>query len=585
MKKRVIILLIILCVLFVPKIKAASFDIYTVKSSMAKKDCPVRSGAGTDNNIILNGNDKVYVYANQTVDYLGSKEGYNNGKKTTWYAIKFDYAAREYTGYVVSACFNKKTYSYNDDSSFEESIKSFPDSYKPFLRRLHAIHPNWNFKPDFTNLDFYASISAESQKYQSAISYLYPSLFYRDKDNPNGIIVDGKSWYAPCFDAVAYYLDPRNFLTDKNIFMFESLIYNANQDALVNGILKGSFMDSTFTEDGYTKTYSNAFIEAAKESGVSSTHLASRALQEMGYKMSSAASGTVPGYEGYYNFYNIGAYSGENNYILGLQRAVKEGWNTRQKAITGGAKFISSNYVHNGKDTLYFQKFNVSSSRKTAPYTYEYMTNIMAPSSESVSIYNSYLNKGRLNDAFSFKIPVYNSMTKNAYKVSRTDTVGGNETDNGDNTENKSDDNKGETVVSVQEKIAKSGYKITSGYLTNIALGTDMSTLRDKLTNAGAVVASLNSAWNSKTSGAIATGDIIEIDSKERYSTVIYGDIDGDSNISVVDLLYIKKNILGDISLSGANKKAADINKDGRVDVVDLLLLKKYLLQEYSITQ
>lgn len=585
MKKRVIILLIILCVLFVPKIKAASFDIYTVKSSMAKKDCPVRSGAGTDNNIILNGNDKVYVYANQTVDYLGSKEGYNNGKKTTWYAIKFDYAAREYTGYVVSACFNKKTYSYNDDSSFEESVKSFPDSYKPFLRRLHAIHPNWNFKPDFTNLDFYASISAESQKYQSAISYLYPSLFYRDKDNPNGIIVDGKSWYAPCFDAVAYYLDPRNFLTEKNIFMFESLIYNANQDALVNGILKGSFMDSTFTEDGYTKTYSNAFIEAAKESGVSSTHLASRALQEMGYKMSSAASGTVPGYEGYYNFYNIGAYSGENNYILGLQRAVKEGWNTRQKAITGGAKFISSNYVNNGKDTLYFQKFNVSSSRKTAPYTYEYMTNIMAPSSESVSIYNSYLNKGRLNDAFSFKIPVYNSMTKNAYKVSRTDTVGGNETDNGDNTENKSDDNKGETVVSVQEKIAKSGYKITSGYLTNIALGTDMSTLRDKLTNAGAVVASLNSAWNSKTSGAIATGDIIEIDSKERYSTVIYGDIDGDSNISVVDLLYIKKNILGDISLSGANKKAADINKDGRVDVVDLLLLKKYLLQEYSITQ
>ncbi len=585
MKKRVIILLIILCVLFVPKIKAASFDIYTVKSSMAKKDCPVRSGAGTDNNIILNGNDKVYVYANQTVDYLGSKEGYNNGKKTTWYAIKFDYAAREYTGYVVSACFNKKTYSYNDDSSFEESVKSFPDSYKPFLRRLHAIHPNWNFKPDFTNLDFYASISAESQKYQSAISYLYPSLFYRDKDNPNGIIVDGKSWYAPCFDAVAYYLDPRNFLTEKNIFMFESLIYNANQDALVNGILKGSFMDSTFTEDGYTKTYSNAFIEAAKESGVSSTHLASRALQEMGYKMSSAASGTVPGYEGYYNFYNIGAYSGENNYILGLQRAVKEGWNTRQKAITGGAKFISSNYVNNGKDTLYFQKFNVSSSRKTAPYTYEYMTNIMAPSSESVSIYNSYLNKGRLNDAFSFKIPVYNSMTKNAYKVSRTDTVGGNETDNGDNTENKSDDNKGETVVSVQEKIAKSGYKITSGYLTNIALGTDMSTLRDKLTNAGAVVASLNSAWSSKTSGAIATGDIIEIDSKERYSTVIYGDIDGDSNISVVDLLYIKKSILGDISLSGANKEAADINKDGRVDVVDLLLLKKYLLQEYSITQ
>ena len=587
-KKMFIILLLVISIIFIPKIYAASYDVYTVKSGLGKKDCPVRKGPGTNNEIIKNGNDNVYVYANQNLEYIKTESGINNSKITNWYAVKFDYAAREYTGYVVSGCVNKKTYSYNDDGKFEESIKSFPESYKPYLRKLHAIHPNWGFTIDNTGLDFKASITAESQKYQSSISYLYPSLFYRDSENPNGIIVDGKSWYAPCYDAVGYYLDPRNFLTEKNIFMFESLAYNASQDASVAGILSNSFMKGSFTEDGYTKSYAQAFIDAAKQANVSSTHLASRALQEMGSNMSSAASGTVKGYEGYYNFYNIGAYSGEDNYLKGLEYAKKQGWNSRVKAITGGALFISKKYVNNGKDTIYFQKFNVSKDRTTAPYTYEYMTNIMAPESESTSIYNSYKNGGKLNDAYTFKIPVYNSMTKNAYKVSRTDTVGGNEENNGDNTENKPEDNsktEEKPKITPEEKVTNAGYLLNTGYLTGIALNTDMGTLRSNLTNNGALVATLNSAWNSKVSGYVATGDIIEIDSSKRFEVVIYGDIAGDSGISVVDLLYLKKYLLGDMSLKEPNKKAADVNKDGKVDVVDLLLLKKHILSEYSIGQ
>ncbi len=566
--------------MFIPNVKAASYDVYTVKYK-----CPVRTSASDRSSIIKNGNDSVYVYQNQQVDYIKSATGPNEGNNNaTWYAIKFDYAAREYTGYVAKACMDDvKTYSYTDDASFEQSISTFPESYKPYLRKLHAIHPNWTFKVDNTNLDWNASVIAESRIGQSAISKLYPSLFYRDDQNPNGIIVDGTSWYAPCYDAVAYYLDPRNFLNEKNIFMFESLLYNANQDTSVQGILNGSFMSGGFTENGYTKTYANAFIEAAKETGVSSTHLASRALQEMGTTMSSAASGTVPGYEGYYNFYNIGAYSGEDNYLKGLEYAKNKGWNSIQKAITGGAKFISDSYVNNGKDTLYFQKFNVSESSKTPPYTYEYMTNIMAPSSEASSIYNSYKNGGKLNDSYAFKIPVFNSMTANAYKVSRTDTVGGKEEGNGDTTENKPEEEK--PTVSPETKISNAGYSVSTGYLTKVSVGEDMSTLRQKLTNQGAIVATLNSSWSSKTSGTLATGDIIEVDGSKRYEVVIYGDIDGDSKISVVDLLYIKKYILGDMSLNPVNKEAADISKDGKVDVVDLLLLKKQLLNEYTINQ
>ena len=43
-------------------------------------------------------------------------------------------------------------------------------------------------------------------------------------------------------------------------------------------------------------------IDAAKKSGVSPYHLASRALQEVG---ASGTSGSVNGSSGYYNYYNI----------------------------------------------------------------------------------------------------------------------------------------------------------------------------------------------------------------------------------------------------------------------------------------
>ena len=587
-KKILITLLLVISIIFIPRVHAASYNVYKVKYK-----CKVRTEASDKVSAIKNGNDDVMVYPGQELEYIKTLTGPNNGKyNQTWYAVKFDYAARQYTGYVAKDCMDDvKTYSYNDDNQFEESIKAFPESYKPYLRKLHAIHPNWGFTIDNTGLDFKASITAESQKYQSSISYLYPSLFYRDSENPNGIIVDGKSWYAPCYDAVGYYLDPRNFLTEKNIFMFESLTYNASQDASVAGVLSNSFMKGSFTEKGYTKTYAQAFIDAAKQANVSSTHLASRSLQEMGSEMSSAASGTVKGYEGYYNFYNIGAYSGEDNYLKGLEYAKKQGWNSRVKAITGGALFISKKYVNNGKDTIYFQKFNVSKDRTTQPYTYEYMTNIMAPESESSSIYNSYKNGVKLNNAYTFKIPVYSSMTKNAYKVSRTDTVGGNEENNGDNTENKpgdsGDNNKPEEKpkVTPEQKVTNAGYSLSTGYLTGVSSNTDMGTLRSNLANKDAQVASLNSSWNSKVSGYVATGDIIEIDSSKRFEVVIYGDIAGDSGINVVDLLYLKKYLLGDMSLKEPNKKAADVNKDGKVDVVDLLLLKKHILGEYSISQ
>ena len=594
------IFIILLCFIFIPRVNAASYDVYTVKYK-----CPVREKASDKSNIIKSGNDDIKVVPNQSLEYIKTELGPNSGKNNqTWYAVKFDYAAREYTGYVAKACMNEvKTYSYNDDEVFEESIKSFPESYKSYLRILHAIHPSWNFKADLNKLKWAEALESESQKGTSAISHLYPSLIFKDEANPDGIIVDGTSWYAPAKDAVAYYMDPRNFLNEKNIFMFEKLSYDEKENSSVQNILNGSFMEGEFTEEGKNKSYANAFIEAAKESNVSSVHLASRSLLEMGTKMSSAASGTVPGYEGYYNFYNIGAYSGEDNYLKGLEYAKNKEWNSIQKAITGGAIFIGSSYINKGQDTLYFQKFNVSSSRKYNAYTHQYQTNIMAPTTEASSIYESYKENNKLNESHTFIIPVYDNMTNTAYKVSRTDTVGGTNPEENKPTEEEKEDVKEENkneeqkpeepkeevkpvepVIPPEEKVAKAGYSLATGYLTNVAYKSDISVVKNNIINQKGNVGSMNSLWQTKVSGIISTGDLISVDEKV-YQVVIYGDPSGDGVISIKDLLLVQKYLLKSQSLDGAFNKAADVSKDNTVTIKDLLLIQKYLLGTGTINQ
>ena len=559
-----------------PRVNAASYDAYIVKYK-----CPVRQDASDLSNSLKSGNDIIYVYPNQQITYISTKLGPNNGSANqTWYQIKFDYAAREYTGYVAKACmYDVKTYSYSDDAAFEESIKDFPDSYKPYLRKLHAMYPNWTFKVNFTNLDWETAAEAESQKGTSAISHLYPSLIFKDETNPNGIVVDGTSWYAPAKDAVKYYMDPRNFLNEKGIFMFENLSYDSRADSSVAGVLEGSFMSGSFTEDGYTKTYAQAFIDAGSSSGVSSIHLASRALQEVGTTMSSAVSGTVQGYEGYYNFYNIGAYSGEDNYLKGLEYAKNNDWSSRQKAITGGANVIGQNYIKKGQDTLYFQKFNVSSYRVYNTYTHQYMTNIMAASKEAASIYESYKKNNKLSSNYTFIIPVYNNMPSSAFKVSTTDTVGGNDTD-----KDKEEEKPIENVISPEEKIAKAGYLLSTGYLTKVDYNSDISTLRSRITNQKANVGSMDSNWVSKTSGVVATGDLVSVDEKV-FQVVVYGDVSGDGVISIKDLLLVQKYLLKSQDITGCNLTAADVSKDGAVTIKDLLLIQKYLLGSGSIEQ
>ncbi len=83
-------------------------------------------------------------------------------------------------------------------------------------------------------------------------------------------------------------------------------------------------------------------------------------------------------------------------------------WTDPYLSIYNGAVYIANNFTST-QNTGYFQKFNVNPAAGSNRYSHEYMANVQAPSSESVSVYNAYKSAGILSSAKTFIIPVYDT--------------------------------------------------------------------------------------------------------------------------------------------------------------------------------
>ncbi len=303
-------------------------------------------------------------------------------------------------------------------------ISAFPTSYQVYLKQLQKLHPNWSFTALNTGLNWNDVIRGEGPYIdlkRSAVPLSFAELWKWKNSSGNYNVIE-EGWVTASEKAVSYSMDPRRYLNEMNIFQFETLNYDSsqqNQDG-VEQIFYGTLMyknnisytDTSGNKQTINKTYSKVVMEAAAKYGVSPYHLASRIKQETGCDMQNNTSikGNVAGYVGLYNYYNIGATGGDDPAISGLAYARSVGWTTPEKAILGGAQFLAEKYISVGQYTIYLQKFNVNDDASYALYTHQYMQNILAPASESVSVYNAYNDMGLIDIPFNFVIPVYNNM-------------------------------------------------------------------------------------------------------------------------------------------------------------------------------
>lgn len=540
----------------------------------------VRSGAGTgySKTDTVSYGDSLTILS-ETTDSSGAK----------WYKI----SCGNVTGYV-SAAYVQLTSSGSQGSSdadFESYMtkQGFPESYKPYLRKLHEQHPKWIFTAQKLGVDWNTALKEEcvvgrNLVHSSALAS-WKSMEKGAYDFNGGYWygLDG-SWVAASKEIIMYYMDPRNFLNDTYIFMFENQSYDPSYqtESGVKTILADTFMSGSYTCPDTKKkyTYSQTFMDAAKKSGVSPYHLASRCRNEQGVNGAPQSLGTVKGYENYFNFFDIQAYATSTmtaaemgcKYAKTTNPTYLLPWTNQYKSILGGSIFLGTGYITKGQDTLYLQKFDMVDGGNGL-YYHQYMTCVFGQANEAISLKNAY-SQDILNSAMEFKIPVYNNMP---------DKLCPKPTSSGDNNNYlKSLSVSGTSISPKFDKFTASYTAKVNAEVSSVTVNANPLGKSAKVSGNGKV--SLKTGENTVKVTCTAASGVkrtytIKITRKAASQTLQQGDVNGDKYLTVVDALLMLRYNAGKTKLDPAQLKRADMNGDGKVDVIDALTLLKKISQ------
>lgn len=540
----------------------------------------VRSGAGTgySKTGTVGYGDSLTILS-ETTDSSGAK----------WYKI----SCGNVTGYV-SAAYVQLTSSGShgsSDADFESYMtkQGFPESYKPYLRKLHEQHPKWIFTAQKLGVDWNTALKEEcvvgrNLVHSSALAS-WKSMEKGAYDFNGGYWygLDG-SWVAASKEIIMYYMDPRNFLNDTYIFMFENQSYDPSYqtESGVKTILADTFMSGSYTCPDTKKkyTYSQTFMDAAKKSGVSPYHLASRCRNEQGVNGAPQSLGTVKGYENYFNFFDIQAYATSTmtaaemgcKYAKTTNPTYLLPWTNQYKSIVGGSIFLGTGYITKGQDTLYLQKFDMVDGGNGL-YYHQYMTCVFGQANEAISLKNAY-SQDILNSAMEFKIPVYNNMP---------DKLCPKPTSSGDNNNYlKSLSVSGTSISPKFDKFTASYTAKVNAEVSSVTVNANPLGKSAKVSGKGKV--SLKTGENTVKVTCTAASGVkrtytIKITRKAASQTLQQGDVNGDKYLTVVDALLMLRYNAGKTKLDSAQLKRADMNGDGKVDVIDALTLLKKISQ------
>ena len=335
----------------------------------------------------------------------------------------------------------------------------FPEEYAYSLTELHLLHPEWTFTPLLITEGnpLYRWDYVIDQETKDAETNLISGLDdYRAYHHATNKESYDSGYYQASRAAVEYFMDPRNFLNETDIFQFYDLsaARSVGIDE-VEAVLAGTFMADATLENG--KTFAEYFLEVGYELGINPVYLAVKARQEQGIEGTSPilsgqcgsllaqyyANGTqtseggsnvlapAEGYtseellalNGYYNLFNIKA-SGNGLFAIyynAMMRATEgttqmaeawgsPAWNTLWKSLYGGAYTIKTSFIDRYQNTIYLQKFNVDSRAGDRNFWGQYMQNVAGSLTESRTLFSAFASTNVLDGPCSFVIPVYAGM-------------------------------------------------------------------------------------------------------------------------------------------------------------------------------
>ena len=194
---------------------------------------------------------------------------------------------------------------------------------------------------------------------------------------------------------VEEYLNPNNNDQFQHLLLSSSVGVSA---AELNKVLSGK---------GVLQGKGAAFIQGGKAHSVNEVYLISHALLETGHGTSSLSTGIEVGknksgtlvlvtatnrssltaIKKVYNIFGIKAFDSCAQ-SCGAIHAYEQGWDSVDKAIVGGAKFIGADYIHNQykQNTIYKMRWNVTHPPK------QYATDVGWAAKQTTQIKNIYGN-------------------------------------------------------------------------------------------------------------------------------------------------------------------------------------------------
>lgn len=609
-----LLVLLLLAGMIIPVLGSVGTDAY-----VNDDEINVRTGPGTGyGTVLFNGSKSIRLYRGQYVRVIAVQRGSDG---YDWYQIVFVYKGYTKVGYMRS---DFVTY-IGDDRAYRKYLdeQGFPKSYQPYLRALYAASGGkWTFVAYKTGLDWKKALENESTLGRALLHWSYDTAQRSTApgayDSSTGEWRQFESgWYAASRETVAYYMDPRSYLTDGTCIAFEKLSGGESvtheqikkvlakcvwaTDEIIDEFIKAGSKEELekqkqadiqrLRSEGNTSA-ANA-LEKVTVTGVSPIFLAVKARDEIGTGATQNATG-YPLSDGkkYYNFFNVGAYGDDPNYN-GILYAQSKGWDTSYKALLGGAWFIFRNYIEDGKDTTFLQRFNFT---PLYTYSYQYATDITyAYLSGGWNIYQAYVKNGLADSELTFSVPILENMpavTKlptARYEDEYVDPEPEPEPDPEPNPEPNPNPEPDPNPTERYDYVNELNLRLSDSYLSGFTLGTPVKSLisQIKSVNKNATVTVTAGGAAVADSALVATGQVLTIQDTAgtyTYTCVVYGDANGDGRIAATDLLAVKNHILEKKALSGAYARAVQFSGKA-IGATTLLSIKNHILGKTNIVQ
>lgn len=214
--------------------------------------------------------------------------------------------------------------------------------------------------------------------------------------------------------------EPTIFTTNAFPAMREEVESFANPSNLTAGYYKYQFLDlseengvdadtldSYLNGKGVLEGMGRVFKRAAENNKLSEVYLVIHACLESGNGASRLANGIEYNGVTVYNMFGIGAVDADP-VGGGAKYAYEQGWTTPEKAVEGGAEWISDNYINNMRyhqNTLYKMRWNPEN-----PAVHQYATDVEWASKQAKDM--SSMFEAFPSASYHFDIPVYKGMAE-----------------------------------------------------------------------------------------------------------------------------------------------------------------------------